>query len=637
MSVENVQTVGLKPRQVRLIAITVSVILLALIWSGFFVTTRSINANFESSFISSLEAETLYIDDQLERAFEQVDATLTTASSIIKLLSSEGTPITNASFAPLIGNDRLIRSLSLLDSSGRVVASSNPQNVTSLVPINPLLKNVSPQNTTNAGVIYGEVQPHRSLHEWADGSESPTQRLLPAALILKLGQERYTLVAVINVALFNNFWERIGHSENTEIAVFNYDGLKFLSHHVQGIESKELYSAISQNAQLQRIGYFFLDDAKRFLVAYRASEQYPKITATIANFTEAKKPVAADIALLMGLAILGSVLIVAVILVTYRLYMRYERVATYSRNLLDGLTAHIMMSRSDTDGVILDVNAPFLEATGYQREDVIGQNYQIFYSGLQTKAFHEDLWQTIQDGKIWKGTFRNLTKQGNFIWLNSTIIPLKDEWGKTNQFVTMYSDISKAIKMTEEIESERVARHALEALNKKLQTDAARDALTGCWNRRGLDQFLDELSEEQGLWQGSVSVLMLDIDHFKEVNDSRGHHAGDEVLRQIVKVWLTCIRTSDLLVRLGGEEFAIILFRSRVDDAWNVAENLRLATEKLVIQIPDQDTPIAVTVSVGIAHAQQASKPTIEDLMRKADTALYKAKESGRNQIKIAQ
>ncbi|MFO7746706.1 MAG: diguanylate cyclase [Orrella sp.] len=626
----------LQPKQVRLAAIFVGLILLALIWAGFWVTTRTINNNFESTTLSSVKAETAYLDDHLDRAFQQVDNTLLTAKTLLTVLAIDGSPITNQTLAPLVGGDRLIRSLSVLDTEGQVIASSNPKNANSRIPIKQLIATASPRNTTNAGVIYGPVEPYRDLSEWANKTPSPTQRFLPACLPVILNNVPHVLLLTLNTTLFSNFWERIGHNQHTEIAVFDYNGTKFLSHHKQSLDTAAVFDIVQSKSQNNRLGDFFLTNKHDFLVSYRASDRYPKITASIAYLPPIREQVESEQQLLLGLAIFGSLLVLTVLLLTYRLYLRYERAAVYSRTLLDGITAHVMMSRSDTQGNITDVNEPFLSVMGYERHEVLGQNHEIFDSGQQPASVQNDLWGTIHDGKIWRGTFRNRTKSGQLVWLNSTIIPLKNEWGHITQYVTMYSDISNAIKMSEEIERERTARQSLETLNRKLRTDATRDPLTGCWNRRGLDDFLEALSTDPSLTQSSVSVLMLDLDHFKAINDTDGHHAGDLVLKACANAWQDTVRSSDLLVRLGGEEFAMLLFRNSTDDAWEVAEKLRLATEQIRIKIPEKAQPINVTVSIGVAHATHTSKENIDALMRQADVALYDAKRTGRNRVKLA-
>lgn len=624
-----------QPKRIRVAAIFIGVLLFALIWAGFWITTRSINSNFESTVTSSLNAETTYIDDHLNRAFQQVDSTLLTAKTLLTVLAMDGSPITNKTLVPLVGSNRLIRSLSVLDADGYVVASSNSLNKNSHIPLKPLLSNANSKNTTSAGVIYGLVEPYRDLSEWAQETPSPTQQLLPAILPVTLNNAPHILLLALNTSHFINFWERIGHSHHTEIAVFDYNGNKFLFRHAQALNTRTIFNDITTNSRAARIGHFFLTKQHDYLVSYRASERYPKITASIAYLPPMREHVDSELNLLLALAVFGSMLVLIVLLLTYRLYLRYERVAIYSRTLLDGITAHVMMTRSDINGHITEVNDPFLAAMGYERDEVLGQNHRLFDSGLNPQSLHEKLWKTIKEGNIWRGTFQNRTKEDNLVWLNSTIIPLKDEWGSISQYVSMYSDITKSIKLAREIERERTARRALETLNTKLKTDATRDPLTGCWNRRGLDEFLEALSTDSNLTQSSVSVLMLDLDHFKDVNDTYGHHAGDLVLKTCVKTWQSLVRSTDLLVRLGGEEFSMLVFSNTTEEAWDIADKLRRATKLLRIKLSDNAKPIQITVSIGLAHGTHSSKKGIDALTRKADIALYHAKRTGRNRIKL--
>jgi|AntAceMinimDraft_12_1070368.scaffolds.fasta_scaffold01890_4 two-component system cell cycle response regulator len=190
--------------------------------------------------------------------------------------------------------------------------------------------------------------------------------------------------------------------------------------------------------------------------------------------------------------------------------------------------------------------------------------------------------------------------------------------------------------MSEEVERERAARQSAESLNQELKTEATRDALTGCLNRRGLDQFLAALATDKTLSQSAVSVLVLDLDHFKAINDTRGHHVGDWVLKACVKTWQSSIRSADLVVRLGGEEYAILLLRNTPEQAYVIAEKLRKATESISLSILDQADPVRITVSIGVAHASQTSKRSIDMLMMQADKAMYEAKQSGRNRVRQA-
>jgi diguanylate cyclase (GGDEF)-like protein/PAS domain S-box-containing protein len=300
------------------------------------------------------------------------------------------------------------------------------------------------------------------------------------------------------------------------------------------------------------------------------------------------------------------------------------------------MTAHLLMSRASKEGVIEDVNEPFSQATGYAREELIGQNHRMLKGGVYEAEFYEHLWKTISSGKIWRGTFHNRTKSGALIWLNATIIPFRNEWGRIASYVGIYSDITQAIHVSQEYDRERHARAALEKLNEQLLNDATRDPLTGIANRRGLDLFLAQVRQTEGLSGMSVSVLMLDIDYFKVINDTWGHVAGDEVLCALTKTWQQAIRSSDVLVRLGGEEFAVVLLRSTLADTKRIAQTMRKLTEKVAVGVKGSDHPIKVTISMGVAYSPNAQTTSIDELLRRADEALYRAKSKGRNRVELA-
>ena len=167
----------------------------------------------------------------------------------------------------------------------------------------------------------------------------------------------------------------------------------------------------------------------------------------------------------------------------------------------------------------------------------------------------------------------------------------------------------------------------------KVQTDlkelAMRDGLTGLLNRREFEHLLAQELDRAKRGQNSVSLILLDIDHFKQVNDNHGHQVGDEVLRNLAKLLAKQIRTMDHLARYGGEEFVVIA-PTDITTALNIAERIRHAVE-ISPQQDYQQKSFKVTVSLGISSFP-ASADKREELIRKADEALYRAKQSGRNQ-----
>ena len=166
------------------------------------------------------------------------------------------------------------------------------------------------------------------------------------------------------------------------------------------------------------------------------------------------------------------------------------------------------------------------------------------------------------------------------------------------------------------------------------QSEALLDPLTGLNNRRGLERAVAALDGRGHGIHGS-SVLMLDIDHFKRVNDSHGHLLGDRVLRVVAQVVRSCIRGRDIAARIGGEEFVVVLPDTPGEGACRVAETIRRAVEAGRIRSADSKVVLGqVTLSVGVAVAE--AKDSFESLLERADRAMYAAKNSGRNRISMA-
>jgi two-component system, cell cycle response regulator len=160
------------------------------------------------------------------------------------------------------------------------------------------------------------------------------------------------------------------------------------------------------------------------------------------------------------------------------------------------------------------------------------------------------------------------------------------------------------------------------------------DQLTGCFNRRYFETRMDEELSLAKRFRNKMCMIMFDIDHFKKVNDTYGHQAGDTVLMEVSAVAKGCLRGEDYLCRYGGEEFAIIMPETSVDEAHEVAERMRKLIEEHAFYGGNQ--LINVTISLGIAEYPEHAIIK-EKLIEKADAALYAAKNSGRNNTKIAE
>ena len=171
--------------------------------------------------------------------------------------------------------------------------------------------------------------------------------------------------------------------------------------------------------------------------------------------------------------------------------------------------------------------------------------------------------------------------------------------------------------------------------NAQLEALSITDPLTGLANRRRLMARLEEEVSRSRRYKTPLSVVMIDIDHFKQVNDTHGHAMGDEVLRNIGAMLKSSVRTTDLAARYGGEEFTLVLPHTDIPSALQVAENLRVRFSELEHQL--DGITLKKTASMGIsARDGQGEIPDAEDLLKYADEALYHAKQNGRNKVEVS-
>lgn len=168
---------------------------------------------------------------------------------------------------------------------------------------------------------------------------------------------------------------------------------------------------------------------------------------------------------------------------------------------------------------------------------------------------------------------------------------------------------------------------------RKLKEESTTDFLTGLNNTRQFDVLFDSYITQAQWQQKSLSLLLLDIDHFKKVNDTYGHESGDEILRQIGNILLGSTRLGDIVSRNGGEEFSVVLLDRSKRDAASIADRIRRTIEEYGFQLSN-DKKINITVSIGVATYPETNNSN--ELFRKADEALYQAKNSGRNRVVVS-
>ncbi len=267
------------------------------------------------------------------------------------------------------------------------------------------------------------------------------------------------------------------------------------------------------------------------------------------------------------------------------------------------------------DGTIVDVNGGYLSIHGVERADVIGQNPRMHHSGKHDAAFYSDMWGMLLSTGRWQGEIWDRRSDGSLIakWLS--IFSVSNDEGQTTHYVGVFSDIT-ALKQGE-LELEWFATH---------------DPLTSLPNRALLDDRLTTALARSRRLRSTTAVLFFDLDHYKDVNDTLGHPAGDRVLVTIAERCLEVVRESDTVGRVGGDEFAVIVSDyPGVEELITLTNRLLSAIEK---PITFDERDVHVTASIGVA-VYPADGDDAETLWSHADLAMYRAKALGKNRFEF--
>lgn len=290
---------------------------------------------------------------------------------------------------------------------------------------------------------------------------------------------------------------------------------------------------------------------------------------------------------------------------------------------------------TDPGGTIEYVNPALCSITGYAAEELVGRHTRIFGSGRHDSAFYGDLWNTIRAGRVWRGEIVNRRKDGSLYTELMAIAPVSNEKGETVHYVAIKHDISERKKLETELKeyNDTLLRQLYEInrLQEELREQAVRDGLTNLFNRRYLDETLERELARAKREGYPLSLVMIDIDHFKRLNDTYGHQAGDKVLRELAALLWGDVRAEDVPCRYGGEEFLVLLPRMPLEVALERAEGWRRTFQST--RVPFGDFQLETTISCGLAAYPEHAR-TPDDLLRCCDEALYEAKRHGRNRCK---
>jgi diguanylate cyclase (GGDEF)-like protein/PAS domain S-box-containing protein len=268
---------------------------------------------------------------------------------------------------------------------------------------------------------------------------------------------------------------------------------------------------------------------------------------------------------------------------------------------------------TDSERRIIDVNQAFTDITGYRREDVLFKNPKVLSSGLESPEFYAKFWRDLETHGQWSGELRNRRKSGEVFAEWSSVKCVCGENGEVTNYVSILTDISQ-----------------LKEAEAKLRYLAFHDPLTNLPNRLYFQERLDQALSHAKRLGKRLGLLFLDMDNFKNVNDSLGHQVGDKLLQAVSERLLQSLRKHDVIARHGGDEFLVLI--EDVNDPLELLHIVDHIQESLNSPVRVIDHEFNASISIGISIYPDNGSDR-DELLRNADAAMYDAKKNGRNRV----
>ena len=638
------------PRRFRLFLAALLVGGLTLIGATFQAGLSTLYNTAEADLLEELDAKTLLLEEQLARSLDSVAARVTAADAPIN--GQDKLP-TAEELRTLVIDDRMVRSLSLIDSVGRIKTSSNPDNIGIQVPLRLMPE---PLRAGLGGLQFGALVAGRDLVDAArtvstygagplaapasasSTVEAPREAREPTLWIASAPSNHLASgtrwVMALNPDVLSNLWARVAREREIQIGVFDFRGTCLLSHPKPVDCTPEWGQALSQRAQNQAIGLFNPRESAGLRVSYRASAQHPLILAVWADQRVLLAGVTPGRKVLATMALLSVASLMLLLALLWRWYRRYVASAVDGLNRSRAVDAHLLTSIWTAEGELIDCNEALVRVSGYSREELIGSRHTLFKSDVHEADFYQQLRHTLERGEPWAGTLCLSKKDASLYWVNATIQPYLNASARLTNFIALFTDITESKALLDRLALEQHLRDELRRENENLSVEAVTDPLTQLPNRRALDNGFVALRRAPHGPDDAISLMLLDLDHFKSINDTHGHLAGDAVLREMAQRWTHLVRASDLIVRMGGEEFCVVLPHTHAEQAMLVAQKMRRACcdTPVPVELPGQRLSLDVTVSIGVCSYPMVSQVALSQMIHDADDALYAAKRRGRNQ-----
>ncbi|SJZ71356.1 PAS domain S-box-containing protein/diguanylate cyclase (GGDEF) domain-containing protein [Oceanospirillum multiglobuliferum] len=544
------------------------------------------------------------LEDTVVRSFQAINASLATISESLPLLGDEQN-ITR------ILSDQLrtapqLRAVDLIRLDQTVIASATgyqyEDGSKGILCVQPLLENNliefvigDPQEGRYPGDLFGA---RTGLH------------YVPFCFPVRSesGELVSVLVASINPQYFTNLFQSVIDANQSKIRLHRYDGLTLMGSDAVAA-SETLLARVKQRSWGAYRVAEGSDDAA--LLSYRSTSLLPLIISMESSEAFSLDAWRKDERMLSMVMMVLIALVTAIALVFVILFEK--------RDLAQG-DIHLLSTaiRSAANAIFITnkagkihwVNDAFCRLTGYEFSEIKDKTPKFLNSGQHSPQFFKELWQTILNGESWRGELHNRHKSGERLTVEQTITPILNIKGDVEHFVAVHEDVT-------------ARKHAEE----KALYLAGHDPLTGLPNRRHFEQRIHHVFEAPA--PEVAGILFIDLDRFKEINDTMGHEAGDSLLSRTTERLVQLLGDQYLLARLGGDEFAILAYPVLNDiELSNLASQV---IETVATPFEYGEAVFTVTCSVGIAQSFVNSGCDASSLLRQADMAMYRAKHEGKN------
>ncbi|EKE17821.1 MAG: diguanylate cyclase/phosphodiesterase with PAS/PAC sensor(s) [uncultured bacterium] len=542
-------------------------------------------------------------------------------------------------FISILQNSPYLRSISLLDNSGRIVTSSTPANIGLLVSTDHYFP-----------VTHGAQSVLRIGQPWAgrdfiDGTESSQQHpvatpdsFIPAIQSIEVNGGQMTLLIAINPDYFRHHILKQLAATSGDVEVLRLDGVLLMSTNPQArAGTRRGHAGYLRQINEVESGEFeqAQGDGSHALSAFRVSTLYPFVVITNIQREYALQNWCYEIKTILG--IVGPALLALTVLAIafYRRHSQLEAQRAKSARLQQINAAQVFTNSHEgiliaaLDGTIIDANDAFVRITGYSRDELLGQKSSILKDGLQDEAFYAGIRSQLLEQGFWRGEILNRRKNGSIFTESLNISAIRDDQGVIRQYVAMISDISQRKEMEE-----------------RVRQLAFYDPLTQLPNRRLLDDRLNQVMLASKRSGHFAALMFLDLDNFKPLNDAHGHSVGDLLLAEVGRRLTAAVREMDTVARFGGDEFVVLLGELGLDragsteQARSIAEKIRLSLSAPYFLAIEPGNALTTTVehhcSVSIGAVVFVNhQATQQEILKWADVAMYQAKEAGRNLIRF--